>query len=75
MQTQDIAKIIYDAQTAMHRTYGKPALPAFEDVKSGILENIDVLTHLAATPKDLHDKWLKEKAADGWGHELAEGSR
>ena len=71
MRVEDIARVCHEANRAYARTLGDEshlpwdAAPAWQ--RASAIEGVQYALS-GATAEELHDSWLRLKAADGWGY-------
>ena len=71
MNNEKIAKIVHEVNKAYCTALGDNSLDIWEETALNIRESaINGVAHLNknpdASPKDMHDNWVKFKTAEGW---------
>lgn len=71
MRTEDVARIVHEANRAYCKTLGDTSQPPWEDAPEWQKESakegvISIFTNSDMTPKKSHEHWLKKKVEDGW---------
>ena len=71
MKNEDIAKIVHEANRAYCEALGdfsqEPWANAPEEIKDSVIAGVEFRkVNPKATPKDMHDNWVKQKASEGY---------
>lgn len=79
MNTQDIARVVHEANRAYCQTQGDYSQVEWDDApdwqKASAIAGVEQIQRdPATTPEQSHESWLEMKRADGWHHGLVKNA-